>query len=114
MKDYLMNIKIQNSQKSLKKNFASAFFPHDNIYEFFIIQKNQILLNKNVKKTNFLAYLEKTYFGKIENEKYTDPIFSIQEWSIYNRILNLEPNTTNGAEARHRSINEKIRIKIQT
>ncbi|KAG0436087.1 hypothetical protein DMUE_4393 [Dictyocoela muelleri] len=62
------------------------------------------------KKIKFISYLEYTYFGKMEDKKYIKTIFYIQEWSIFNRILKFEPRTTNGSEAWHRSIYDKIKI----
>jgi hypothetical protein len=71
----------------------------------FIELKQIILLECNSDAMlKFLNYFDRTYVGTA-----TLPIFKVTEWSVYQRILQDIPTTSNFAEAWNRSLNYSVR-----
>lgn len=71
-------------------------------------KKNGLELNE--KYNRFLKYLEYTYFGSWDENEYKSPIFPINMWSVFDRIKENNPRTTNGAESFHRTLNKAMEI----
>lgn len=106
VKNYKQDIDFANI---IKKIILSAFLPEDKIIHYYKKLKIELKKINNMNIEKLLKYLDYTYFGNSEIP-YKAPIFDVKKWSVYERMLNNEPRTTNGAEAWHKSINSQISI----
>jgi hypothetical protein len=84
--------------------FVLAYEKPENVCEKFVVLKSKILKNFNDENTfGFLEYVDKTYIGISKQ-----PIFKIENWSAYKRILNDIPTTSNIAEGWYRGFNASL------
>jgi hypothetical protein len=79
-----------------------AFVPPDDIIEAFsLISEDSPQVFKPM-----LTYFEKFYIGKLRNGSKSirnDPIFPIETWNVYERVIADLPRTNNSVEAWHKA-----------
>jgi hypothetical protein len=83
---------------------ALVFLKIDDILNTYNIIKSKILSSLNVKDHTFFKYFEKHYIGGIGRKS----TFDVKNWSVFERIKNKIPYTTNSAEAWHKSLNFNV------
>ena len=97
-------------RKKIYRILLLAFFPVSVISDEFTTIKFDILRegeNDNIK--NFINYFEKTHIRN--NEPIGDRnegLFALESWSVYWRVKNSIPRTSNSAEAWNRGLNRVI------
>lgn len=62
-----------------------------------------------VKK--FILYFQRTFIGILTPFKFKNALYNPFFWSVYDRVIEKVPTTTNHAEAWHRVMNRKNIIK---
>lgn len=97
--------KDTNLKKCIKKLLNLAFLPTSDVKEVFH-QISEDLSNLNYNLKDFLDYFQKTYIGLGIDA----PVFKIEFWNCYERVLEGIPRTTNALEGWHRSLNSRCNI----
>ena len=115
-----MELYITNEQYSLflRSFTALAFVPQDRIAEYFKHLCDSVPEDAPTGVHDFIDYVADTYVGKevyerAENQgeglvlrlrrpRWKEPKFAPRLWSVYERVLNDEPRTTNMLEGWHR------------
>lgn len=105
---------------------ALAFVPERRIVEYFNILSDSVPVDSPQEVFDFVEYVADTYIGREiyeradaeeqgdmvirlrRNPRWKDPKILPQWWSVYERVLNDEPRTTNMLEGWHRRFGELV------
>ena len=111
----LTNAYMTNNEfrKIIKKILLTAFLEPSRVYDLYLTFESELLelrLNLTESIDNLTDYLRKMYFGSYnEQETWEEPRFSLECWSVYKRVRQGIPRTTNAAEGWYRGLNAVIR-----
>lgn len=104
-----MNLQIYKNAFRMFLNLA--FFPIyeiDQAYKHIIEQLKKLHVYDEFEE--FVAYFENTYIGakKVTKEHCNSPIYHVDFWNSYDRIIYKLPRTINGLESWHRTLNLRM------
>ena len=62
----------------------------------------------------FIIYFELVWIGPVQRGKKRKPMFEIELWSVYSRILDDLPKTNNSLEGWHNGLKQRIAVSHPT
>ena len=83
---------------------AIAFVPIVDVVETFERLANHCRQNEQV----ILDYFETNYIGELRCGRRRPPLFEHDLWSVYDRVLNNRPRTTNAVEGWHNAFSQSL------
>ncbi|KII64466.1 hypothetical protein RF11_14847 [Thelohanellus kitauei] len=88
---------------------ALAFVPMDQVISYFETLEDYISNNNAMDSLRGLfEYFEDTFIGRLRRNARTQPIFPLNIWNQYNRVLHKLPRTNNHVEDWHRAFSSSV------